>query len=216
MQPALIGTKVGMTCVMGEAGIVEPVTVVRAGPCVVLQVKTRETDGYDALQLGFGDVKPHRTTKGIMGHCAKSGSGPKKKMRELRLAEAATATAGDVLTVAGFTEAGVSYVDVIGITKGKGFQGTMKRHGFGGMCASHGTERKHRSPGGIGANAPRGTGQSVKKGKSMAGHMGDVRRTASSLRLIKVDAENDLLLIRGSVPGANGSTVYVRKAKKKG
>jgi large subunit ribosomal protein L3 len=215
MRPALLGTKVGMTSFLDEKGHAQPVTVVKAGPCVVLQVKRKETDGYDAVQFGFGDVRPFRSTKAIIGHCAKAGAGPKRKTREVRLTEAADVSEGDVLTVSLFSE-GVSYVDVSGITKGKGFQGVMKRHGFGGMCASHGTERKHRSAGGIGANAPRGTGQSVKKGKKMAGHMGNARQTSPSLQLLKVDPENDLLLIRGSVPGANGGTVMVRKSKKRG
>ena len=216
MTPGLIGKKLGMTRILGERGVAEPVTVVKAGPCVVLQVKTKETDGYDALQLGFEDVKPHRSTKPQIGHAAKAGAGPKRIVRELRLAEPATKAAGDVLTVQEFSSAEVTYVDVAGTTKGKGFQGVMKRHGFGGMPGSHGTERKHRTSGGIGAQAPRGRGRAIKKGKRMAGHMGDVRATSSSLRLLKVDQANDLLLIRGSVPGANGSFVVVKKAKKKG
>jgi len=216
MMPALLGTKIGMTRVLGERGVVESVTVVRAGPCVVLQVKNRESDGYDAVQLGFRDVKPHRSTKAMIGHAAKAGTGPKHSVREVRLDAPATVAAGDVVTVELFASDAAKYVDVAGTTKGKGFQGVMRRHGFGGMPSSHGTERKHRSPGGIGSSAPRGTGRSVKKGKRMAGHMGDVRQTACSLRLIKVDAENDLLLIRGSVPGPNGSLLLVRRSKKRG
>jgi large subunit ribosomal protein L3 len=204
-----------MTRAIGDNGVVEPVTVVRAGPCVVLQVKTKDHDGYDAIQLGFEDVKPHRSTKPLIGHAAKASTGPKRFCREVRLNEAAAVSQGDVLTVEQFTAGNVGYVDVIGTTKGKGFQGVMKRHGFGGMPASHGTERKHRSAGGIGASAPRGTGRSVKKGKRMAGHMGHVRSTASSLRLVKVDAANDLLLIRGSVPGPIGGLLFVERAVKK-
>lgn len=215
MVVALLGTKVGMTRILGETGVVEPVTVVRAGPCVVLQVKTKEKDGYDAVQLGFADVKPHRSTKPLIGHAGKAGTGPKRYCREVRLEEAASVSQGDVLTVEQFTAGNVGYVDVIGTTKGKGYQGVMKRHGFGGMPASHGTERKHRSPGGIGASAPRGTGRSVKKGKRMAGHMGHVRATSSSLRLLKVDPENDLLLVRGSVPGPAGALLFVKRAVKK-
>lgn len=215
MPTGLIGTKVGMTRILTETGQAQPVTVVKAGPCVVLQVKSKEKDGYDALQLGFGDVKPHRSTKPLIGHAAGGRTGPKRYSREFRLDAAAAAQAGDVLTVDVFSEAKVSYVDVVGTTKGKGYQGVMKRHGFGGMCASHGTERKHRSPGGIGAHAPRGTGQSVKKGKRMAGHMGHVRCTVSSLRLVKVDSEHDLLLIAGSIPGPNGAMVEVRQATKR-
>ncbi len=216
MLPALLGTKVGMTLVLDERGAAETVTVVRAGPCVVLQVKEKEKDGYDAVQLGFGDVKPHRSNKAMIGHASKAGTGPKKAVREVRLEEPSTVSVGDVITVESFAGDAAKYVDVVGTTKGKGFQGVMKRHGFGGMPQSHGTERKHRSPGGIGASAPRGTGRSVKKGKRMAGHMGQVRSTASSLRLMKVDAENHLLLIRGSVPGAVGSLLFVRRSKKRG
>lgn len=216
MVTGLLATKVGMTRVLGPRGATETVTVVKAGPCVVLQVKNEESDGYNAVQLGFVDVKPHRSTMPMIGHAAKADTGPKRHVREVRLAAPPEVNRGDVLTVDLFTAGEIGYVDVVGTTKGKGFQGVMKRHGFGGMSASHGTERKHRSPGGIGANAPRGTGQSVKKGKRMAGHMGDVRCTMSNLRVVKVDAENDLLLISGSIPGANGSVVLVNKAIKKG
>jgi len=215
MLPAILGTKVGMTSIIVEGGRAEPVTVVKAGPCVVLQVKTTDKDGYDGLQLGLEQVKPHRATKPRIGHCGKAGAAPARFIGEVRLPAAAEAAPGDRLTVESFADGSFEYVDVIGTSKGRGFQGVMKRHGFGGMGASHGTERKHRSPGGIGANAPRGTGQSVKKGKPMAGHMGAVRRTQNSLKLLKVDAEKDLLLIRGSVPGANGSLVVVRRAKKR-
>lgn len=216
MANGLLGTKVGMTRVLGARGAVQSVTVLKAGPCVVLQVKTQETDGYDAVQLGFVDVKPHRSTLPMIGHAARASTGPKRYVREVRLDAPSEVTVGDVLTVNMFGNDGIGHVDVTGITKGKGFQGVMKRHGFGGVCSSHGTERKHRSPGGIGGHAPRGTGQSVKKGKRMAGHMGNVRCTASSLRVVRVDRENDLLLIAGSVPGPNGGTVLVCKAKKKG
>lgn len=204
-----------MTSVVEPDGRVEPVTVVKAGPCIVLQVKTKEADGYDAVQLGFDEVKPHRSTRAIIGHCGKAGTGPKRVIREVRLDEAASSSPGDVLTVSEFAE-GVEYVDVVGVTKGKGYAGVMKRHGFGGMGASHGTERKHRSPGSIGGHAPGATGRSVKKGKRMPGHMGFDRVTISSLKLVKIDPEHDLLVIRGSVPGASGSSVFIRKAKKRG
>lgn len=216
MTRALIGTKIGMTSVILEAGRVEPVTVVKAGPCVVLAVRRKDADGYDGLQLGLEEVKPHRSTKPIIGHCAKASSAPVRYIKEVRFSETPTANTGDRLTVELFAGEKLGFVDVVGVSKGKGYQGVMKRHGFGGMGASHGTERKHRSAGGIGANAPRGTGQSVKKGKPMPGHMGSVRRTQNNLQLVKVDPENHLLLIRGSVPGANGSLVFVRQAKKKG
>ncbi len=213
MTPGLLGTKIGMTRVMDERGTVSPVTVIKAGPCVALQVKRPDTDGYHAVQLGFEDVKPHRSTMPMIGHAGRAGTGPKRYVAEIRLEQETPVAQGDVLTVELFAE-GVQFVDVTSTTKGKGFAGVMKRHGFGGMCGSHGTERKHRSPGGIGAHAPRGTGQSVKKGKRMAGHMGHGRQTVGPLRLLKVDREHDLMIVRGSVPGANGGLVIVRKAKK--
>lgn len=214
MKAALIGTKIGMTQAIGDRGVVEHVTVLKAGPCVVMQVKATETDGYDAVQLGFHDCKPHRSTKPMIGHAAKAGTGPKRALREIRLAEPATVSLGDVLTVETFAEQGVSLVDVTGTTKGKGFAGVMARHGFGGKGASHGVERKHRSPGSIGGGGCGPTGRGVRKGKKMAGHDGSVRRTASGLKLIKIDPENDLLLVRGSVPGPNGSVVVVQVARK--
>jgi large subunit ribosomal protein L3 len=216
MSIGLLGTKIGMTRILGDAGTMEPATIVKAGPCVVLQVKSSDgSDRYNAVQLGFGDVKPHRSTMPMIGHAGKAGVGPKRHIREFRLEKAAEVNQGDVLTVQRFADEEITYVDVTGVSKGKGFQGVMKRYGFGGQPASHGTERKHRSAGGIGAHAPRGTAQSVKKGKRMSGHMGHVRRTAVSLRLLKVDSENDLLIIRGSVPGPNGGMVIVKRAKKR-
>ena len=216
MTSGLLGSKIGMTRVVTERGVVEPVTVIKAGPCVVLQVKTQETDGYDAIQLGFEDAKPHRSTMPMIGHAAKASTGPKRYVRELRLGEPSSVAAGDVLTVAQFAENKVDYVDVSGITKGKGFAGVMKRHGFGGMEASHGVERKHRSGGSIAGTAPGSTGRGIKKGKRMPGHMGHVRRTTSCLRLMATDADNDLMLVRGSVPGPNGSILLVQQSKKKG
>lgn len=203
-----------MTQVLGEGGMVEPATVVKAGPCVVLQVRSKDPDGYDAVQLGYEEVKPHRSTKPMIGHAAKAGTGPKRVIREIRLSEPTTLTRGAVLTVEQFASGSVSYVDVTGVSKGKGFAGVMKRHGFGGKEASHGVERKHRSAGGIGGSATGGTGRSVKKGKRMAGHMGHVRRTISSLRLLNIDPQSDLMVIKGSVPGPNGSVVLVRQSVK--
>jgi len=216
MAAALLGRKVGMTRLPNERGEMDPVTVVKAGPCVVLQVKTPEHDGYHAVQLGFEDRKPHRSTMAIIGQCGKVGSGPKRFIREVRLADSSAFSPGEVVTVEQFAEGKVAYVDVIGVTKGKGFAGVMKRHGFGGQPGSHGTERKHRSPGSIGGMARRGWGRSVKKGKKMPGHMGSNRRTVSSLAVLGTDSANDLLLIRGSVPGANGALVVIKPAKKKG
>ena len=215
MYPAILGRKVGMTQVFEASGQRIPVTLVEAGPCVVLQVKTADgPDGYHAVQLGFDDVKPHRSTLPAIGHARKAQTAPKRFIREIRLSEAADKNVGDTVTVGLFTEADVKYVDVIGTTKGRGFQGVMKRWGFGGMPASHGTERKHRSPGSIAARCQnRGTSGALKKGKRMAGHMGHTRRTTPCQPLVAVDAERNLLLIRGSVPGPNGGYVIVRKSK---
>lgn len=212
MQAALIGKKIGMTRVYDEEGTIVPVTVIQAGPCAVLQVKTAEAkDGYNAVQLGFEDVKAHRSTLPMIGHAAAAGTGPKRVLQEVRLGDSPEARPGDVWTVELFETADIRFVDVIGTTKGRGFAGVMKRYGFGGQPASHGTERKHRSAGGIGANAPSGLGRAIKKGKRMAGHMGHVRRTARNQRLMRVDKENHLLLVKGSVPGPNGGYLLVRQ-----
>jgi len=213
MYPALLGTKIGMTQVYDDAGTLLPVTVVQAGPCHVLQVKTDETDGYNAIQIGYDDVKAHRATKPQIGHAARANCRPKKIVREVRLDDAPEdVKAGQELTVDLFE--GVLFVDVIGTTKGKGFAGVMKRHNFGGLPASHGTERKHRSPGSIGGHATNlGTGPTIKKGKKMAGHMGAARCTSRNHRLVSVDKENNLLLIKGSVPGPNGGYVFIRQSK---
>lgn len=214
MAAALLGKKIGMTRVYTGDGVSVPVTVIQAGPCPVLQVKTEDgPDGYNAVQLAYDDVKPHRSTLPIIGHAGKAGTGPKAFVREIRLTEKPTANLGDVWTVELFETAGTQHVDVVGTTKGKGYAGPMKRHHFGGQPASHGTERKHRSSGGIGANAPRGLGRAVKKGKPMAGHLGHVRRTSRNQELVRVDKENNLLLVKGSVPGPNGGYLLVRQAK---
>lgn len=216
MLPALLGKKIGMTQILVERGVAEPVTVLKVGPCVVLQVKSKETAGYDAVQLGFDELKPHRSTKPMIGHTAKAGTGPKRVIREIRLTEATKVSRGDVLTVEQFMEGPVGYVDVVGTTKGKGFAGVMKRHGFSGKEASHGVERKHRSAGSIGGGGAGPTGRGVRKGKRMAGQMGNIRCTVSGLKLLKVDPDNDLLVVRGSIPGPNGSVVVVRQSLKKG
>lgn len=213
MVPAILGTKLGMTRMILEKGVSVPVTVVQAGPCTVIQVKNQEKDKYNAVQLGFQDVRPFRSTKPLIGHAAKAGTGPKRYIREVRLTEATSLNAGDVVTVQLFTEGAVNYVDVTGISKGRGMAGPMKRFGFGGQPASHGTERKHRSPGGIGSSGQRGRGRCIKKGKRMAGHMGHDRVTVRNQKLIGVDAERNVLLIRGGLPGPNGGMVLVRKSK---
>lgn len=213
MLPVLLAKKVGMTRIFDDTGASIPVTVLQAGPCVVLQVKTAESDGYEAVQIGLEDVKPHRTTKAMIGHAAKAGTGPKRHIREVRLAEPTDKKPGDVVTVELFSEPEVKWVDVIGMTKGRGYAGGMRRYGFGGQPASHGTERKHRSPGSLSGHATnRGTSGRIKKGKRMAGQMGHVRRTIRNQRLIRVDTEKALLLIEGAVPGPNGGVVTVRKA----
>lgn len=211
---ALLGRKVGMTRVYDDKGAIIPVTVVQAGPCTITQVKTADgKDGYNAVQIGFEEIKERRSTKPLVGHCKKTGNTtPKRFFRELRLAAVPTVTTGSTLDVSTFDA--VKFVDVVGISKGKGFQGVMKRWNFGGQPASHGTERKHRSPGGIGGGqGTRGHGRAIRLGKKMAGHLGSERVTARNLALVGVDKEKNLLLIKGTVPGANGEVVFVRQAK---
>jgi large subunit ribosomal protein L3 len=211
---ALLGRKVGMTRVYDEKGTIVPVTVVQAGPCIVTQVKTVDgKDGYNAIQLGFEDIKERRSTKPVVGHCKKTGqTGPKRFFREVRLDGKPTLAAGATVDVGIFET--IKYVDVSGTSKGKGFQGVMKRWNFGGQPASHGTERKHRSPGGIGGGqGTRGHGRAIKKGKKMAGHLGDERITTRNLAVVAVDKEKNLILIKGTVPGANGGLLFVRQAK---
>ncbi len=211
MTPALLGRKVGMTRVYDESGAVVPVTVVQCDQNNVTQVKTLENDGYHAVQLGFGDIKAKFSTFPLIGHAAKAGLGPKRHFAEIRFKEATDRKAGDAVTVELFNE--VTYVDVIGVSKGKGFAGVMKRHHFGGQCASHGTERKHRSPGSIASHATnRGNSGKPKKGLRMAGHMGDDQVTTRNHPLVKVDTANSLLLIKGSLPGPNGALLFVRKS----
>ncbi len=205
-----------MTQVYDQNDHVVPVTVIEAGPCVVLDVRTKERDGYEAVQLGFDDMKVKRASSGVIGHCAKSGSHPKRFIREFRMAGASEHKAGDVVDVGVFEEKEVKFVDVTGVTKGRGFQGVMKRHGFGGQPDSHGTERKHRSPGSIASHATdRGHGGDIKKGKRMAGHMGHDRVTTRNQALFGVIKEQNLMLVRGTVPGPNGGYVMVRVAKAK-
>ena len=212
MQTALLGTKIGMTQVYDDQGTLQPVTGVRAGPCQVLQVKTVQTDGYDAVQIGFEDVKVHRAKKPQIGHAKRAGATPKRFVREIRLDEPADVEPGRMLSVELFEN--VACVDVTGTIKGKGFAGVMKRHGFKGLGASHGVERKHRSAGSIASHAANaGTGPKLAKGKRMPGQMGNVRQTTRHHRLLGVDKENNLLLIKGSVPGANGGCVLVRQSK---
>lgn len=211
----LLGKKIGMTQVYDDKERLLPVTVIQAGPCIVTQVKTVETDGYNAVQMGFEDVKASRKIKAAIGHAEKAKTSPKKFVREMRLANDAKVelNPGDAVTVSVFAE--TKMVDIIGTSKGKGFTGPMKRWHFGGMPDSHGTERKHRSPGSqAGYGTDRGHGGDIKKGKKMGGHLGAARITVKTHRLVSIDPENNLLVIKGSVPGAAGGYVIVRSSQK--
>jgi large subunit ribosomal protein L3 len=201
----ILGRKIGMTQVFDESGHAVPVTVVEAGPCRVAQVKLPESDGYTAVQLAFGT--PKRVNKPMAGHFAKAGVEPGRDVVELRLDDPSDYPVGAEIKADIFEPGEI--VDVIGVTKGKGFAGGMKRHNFKGLSATHGTQRKHRSPGSIGACA---TPARVFKGTRMAGQMGHVRVTTLNLRVIKADAERNLLLIRGAVPGPKGGLVMVRSS----
>src|SRR5438132_11847353 len=205
----VLGTKLGMTQVFNDQGRVVPVTVVAAGPCVVTAVRTAPQDGYAAVQFGYGEIAPRRVTKPVAGHFAKAGVTPRRYLVELRTDDADQYTLGQEVTAETF-EAG-ELVDVTGTTKGKGTAGVMKRHGFHGLGAGHGTQRKHRAPGSIGACATPGR---VFKGLKMAGRMGHETQTTQSLTVHKVDAERGLLLIRGAIPGPKGGLVVVRSAAK--
>lgn len=211
MTPALIGRKLGMTRVYDAKGTVVPVTIVEAGPCAVTQVKTQESDGYNAIQLGFGEVTPKHSTMPLMGHCAKASSAPKRYFQEIKQASAPEAKLGDTWNVEVFKD--VKFVDVIGTSKGKGTAGVMKRYHFGGQCASHGTERKHRSPGSLASRAAnRGFVGKPKKGLRMAGHMGMDQVTTRNHSLVAVDPAKNLLLIKGALPGPTGALLFIRKS----
>ena len=210
----LLGKKVGMTQVFNELGKLVPVSVIQAGPCVVMQVKKTETDGYNAIQLGFDDVKSVRRKQPEIGHAKKANAEPKKFVKEMRLPDDTEQKykAGESVTVAVFSKE--KAVDVIGTSKGKGFAGVMKRHGFGGFPASHGTERKHRAPGSIASFASdAGHGPGPKKGKRMAGHMGHCRITTKNHDLVEIDEEKNLLIVKGSIPGPAGGYCIIRSAK---
>ncbi|CCH90300.1 50S ribosomal subunit protein L3 [Modestobacter italicus] len=200
-----------MTQVFDENNRIVPVTVVKAGPCVVTQVRTPEVDGYSAVQLGFGAIDPRKVNKPEGGHFAKAGVTPRRHVVELRTKDASDYTVGQELTVDVLTD--VAKVDVIGTSKGKGTAGVMKRHGFKGLGAGHGVQRKHRSPGSIGGCATPGR---VFKGMRMAGRMGAVTTTTLSLKVHAVDAEKGLVLIKGAVPGPRGGLLLVRSAVKGG
>ena len=211
MSIGIIGKKIGMTRVFNDEGISTPVTVVEVQPNRITQIKTLEIDGYSAIQVTTGSVHAGRVSKPAAGHFAKAGVEAGKGLWEFRAdgSEMEGLEIGSELTVERFAE--IAVVDVTGTTKGKGFQGGIKRHNFSMQDATHGNSISHRSNGSIGQNQTPGR---VFKGKKMSGHMGDVRQTTQNLDLVKVDAENGLLLIKGAVPGAKNSTVIVRKAVK--
>ena len=205
----LLGEKLGMTQVFDARGRVVPVTVVKAGPCVVTAVRSPEGDGYSAVQIGFGEIDPRKVNKPEGGHFRKAGVTPRRHVAEIRTDDAGSYEIGQELTADLFVEG--TLVDVVGTSKGKGTAGVMKRHGFKGLGASHGTQRKHRSPGSIGACA---TPSRVFKGLKMAGRMGNVRTTTQNLSIHAVDAEAGLILLKGAVPGPAGGLVLVRTPAK--
>ena len=203
----LIGKKVGMTSIFDENGKNIPCTVLQAGPCVVTQIKTVDKDGYFAVQLGFDDKKEKHTTKSLQGHFKKSGATPKRVLQEIRVEDTAPYQVGQTLTVENLKD--VTWVDVCGTTKGKGFQGVVKRHGFGGVgMATHGQHNRLRAPGSLGASS---WPSRVFKGMRMAGQTGNVRVKVQNLEVLKVYPEQNLIVVKGSVPGAKGSFVIVDK-----
>lgn len=206
---ALLGTKVGMTQIWDENGILRPVTVVRVDTNVVTQIRSLETDGYEAVQLAFGEIDERKVTKPLAGHFAKSGATPRRHVAEVRTSLSGEFEPGQELSADVF-EVG-QLVDVTGTSKGKGFAGVMKRHGFAGVSASHGAHRNHRKPGSVGACATPGR---IFKGLRMAGHMGHERRTVQNLVIRGVDVDKGVLLVNGAIPGPRGSVVVVRTAVK--
>ena len=209
MLKGLIGRKIGMTQIFDESGRAIPVTLLEAGPCFVSQVKNAETDGYSAVQLAFGEVKPKRLSKAELGHLKTNNLPPVRVLREFRTKKLEDINPGDELKASVFATG--EYVDVIGTSKGKGFAGAMKRHGFHGGPTSHGQSDRQRSPGSSGSGTTPGR---VYKGKRRPGHMGDVQVTSSHIRIAMVDPERNLIAVQGSVPGAKGGTVVIKEARK--
>ena len=207
----ILGTKLGMTQIFDDENRVIPVTVVEAGPCVVTQIRTPETDGYSAIQIAYGDIDPRKTNKPEAGHFKKAGVTPRRYVAEIRMDDTSAYELGQEITVNLFD--GDVFVDVAGTTKGHGFAGAMKRHGFAGQGAAHGNQAAHRRVGGIGGAATPGR---VFKGKRMAGRMGGNRVTTQNLKIQRIDGDNNLLLIKGAIPGAKGSVVTVKTAVKGG
>jgi large subunit ribosomal protein L3 len=232
MSLGLLGRKVGMTQVFNDKGDAVPVTVLEVGPCTVLQVRTKDNDGYDALQLGYVDKPRDKAIRSERGHVArieskrnrarqaagvtlppKANCEPKRLIREFRLKQPATQKVGENLTVALFEQA--KAVDVVGTTKGRGRSGVMKRWGFSGLGAAHGVKKHHRAPGSIGAHATdRGNSGKMKKGKRMGGRYGHERVTVKNLQVVRIDKDSNLMLVRGAVPGFNSAFVMVRPTKK--
>ena len=209
MQKAIIGKKLGMTQLFDEKGNVVPVTVVEAGPCVVSQKKTVETDGYQAVQVGYGDLKASKVNKPMKGHFDKADVAPKKYLREFRLADISAINVGDIIKADTFAEG--DKVDVVGTSKGKGTAGVIKRWNFGRLKESHGTGPVHRHAGSLGAcSSP----SRVFKGKKLAGHLGSERVTVQNLSVVKVDAENNIIAIKGAIPGPKGGIVTIADSVK--
>jgi large subunit ribosomal protein L3 len=207
---AILGEKLGMTQIFDDQARAIPVTVIKAGPCHVVQIKRIDTDGYSAIQIAFGEIRPKLVNEPIKGHFAKAGVEPTRHLVEIRVDEPNQYKLGQEIKIADVLSQG-GLADVTGVSKGKGFQGVMRRHGFSGLGAAHGTHKKHRAPGSIGACA---TPARVFKGTKMAGRMGNDQVTTLNLQIVGIDSERDLLLLRGAVPGANGSLILVREAVK--
>jgi large subunit ribosomal protein L3 len=210
MQKGIIGKKIGMTQIFDEKGNVIPVTVIEAGPCVIVQKKTSENEGYSSVQLGFGDVSIKRVSKPLKGHFEKAGVAPKKVLKEFRLTDSADMNVGDIIKADTFS-AGEA-VDVTGISKGKGFAGAIKRHGYSRLRMTHGTGPVARHAGSMGANS---SPSRVFKGKKLPGHMGHVQRTVQNLDVVKVDVENNLIALKGAIPGPKGGIVFIADSVKK-
>ena len=206
MVNTILGRKLGMTQIWSDNDEVIPVTVIQAGPCTVAQVKTKETDGYEAVQLGYGDIKEKHVNKPMAGHFAKAGIAPTRYLREVRVEDASEHQVGEQVTVENFE--GIDHVDVTGVSKGKGFAGVIRRYHFGGGPGAHGSHF-HRAPGSVGMCA---TPSRVIKGLRMPGHMGCDRVTVMNLELVRIDPEQNLMLVKGAVPGGKGALVTVRKA----
>ena len=209
MLKGLIGRKIGMTQIFDESGRAIPVTLLEAGPCFVSQIKNTETDGYSAVQLAFGEVKPKRLSKAQLGHLKTNNLPPVRVLREFRTKKLEDINPGDELKASVF--AAGEYVDVIGTSKGKGFAGAVKRYGFSGGPKTHGQSDRQRAPGSSGSGTTPGR---VYKGKRRPGHMGDVQVTSSHIRIAMVDPERNLIAVQGSVPGAKGGTVVIKEARK--